>query len=308
MDKASYDILSNMHLPDISLISLQEFEHRNSELLSAKQNRNSLEYYFTCTPSLILYILENFQDVDIITYLDADLFFFSAPDQIYREIGKHSIAIIEHRFPQEIKYLEKYGIYNVGWLSFRRDNNSLNCLLWWRERCIEWCYDRVENGRFGDQKYLDDWPDRFQGVIVLRHKGANLALWNINNYSIRLDKSGICVDEQPLIFFHFHGLEQINNWLYRPDFEKYKVKLNKFILRRIYGVYIRELLDIARQGPPLLKKAWPISSHRFKTIDVQTSQPVSMPRLLVRRFRKFLFMSKRIICREYILVVNGHVI
>src|SRR5207244_8164736 len=91
----------------------------------------------------------------------------------------------------------------VGWVSFRRDAHALACLHWWRERCLEWCYDRYEDGRFADQKYLDDWPSRFQRVAVLQHKGANLAPWNLANYTIRANGDRVLVDEAPPILSHF---------------------------------------------------------------------------------------------------------
>src|SRR5712691_2882118 len=185
MDRECYDVLSQLDLPDIQLIALEDFEKDDQELLGAKQNRTLIEYYFTCTPSLPLFILNNCPEVGIITYLDADFFFFADPAPVFDEIADHSIAIIGHRFPAQLRHREQYGIYNVGWLSFRRDEQAFSCLVWWRERCIEWCYDRCEDGRFADQKYLDDWPTRFQGVVVLNHQGVNLAPWNLANYKIR---------------------------------------------------------------------------------------------------------------------------
>jgi hypothetical protein len=178
MDGDTHSALAQLGLPGVQPIALRDFERDDEPLLSAKQNRSQVEYYFTCTPSLPLYILDRWPEVDLVTYLDADLFFFANPVPLFDELGEGSIAIIGHRFPTYLRSKERYGIYNVSWLTFRRDESSLDCLHWWRERCIEWCYDREEDGRFADQKYLDDWPTRFQNVVVLEHKGANLAPWN----------------------------------------------------------------------------------------------------------------------------------
>ena len=140
-----------------------------------------MEYYFTLTPSLPLYIFNHFGEVDLITYLDSDLYFFSDPKPIYDEIRTSSIAIIGHRFSSNLRHLDERGVYNVGWMSFRRDKNALDCLEWYRERCIEWCYDRVEEYRYADQKYLDKFPKLFNEVHIIQCKGANLAPWNIDS-------------------------------------------------------------------------------------------------------------------------------
>lgn len=246
MDDKCYKILSRLNLVQAEPIQLEDFEKGDKELLAAKNNRSRIEYYFTCTPSLPLYILNHYQEIEIITYLDADLFFFSDPYPLYHEFSDYSVSIIPHRFPPHLRYKEKHGKYNVGYLSFRRDQNGLTCLQWWREQCIEWCYDHFENGRYADQKYLDEWPKRFQDVLEIKHKGANLAPWNIANYCLKFNKNDIVIDEYPLIFFHFHGFKQLFHRLYDPNLSVYKVRLNKDILLGIYLPYIRTLSEVAR--------------------------------------------------------------
>lgn len=209
-DQKTYEILDQLTLPGMRLISQEAFEAGDDELLQAKQNRNRVEYYWTCTPSLPLFILDHNPHVDLITYLDADLFFFSNPTPIFKELGDGSILIVGHRFPRELLDKESFGIYNVSFLCFRRDQHGLSALRWWRDRCNEWCYKYLEFGRYGDQKYLDDWPSRFKNVIVLHHKGAGLAPWNMYQYQIIRRNDALYVDEDPLIFFHFHKFRMEN--------------------------------------------------------------------------------------------------
>lgn len=254
MDQLCYDILSQLNYEEIHLISLEDFERFDGELLKTKQNRSLIEYYFTCTPSLPLFILANHPDVDIITYLDADLFFFNSPKPVFDEISDHSIAIIEHRFPPYLNDTGANGKYNVGWLSFRRDGAGLAALRWWREKCLEWCYDRPDAGRMADQKYLDDWPTRFPGLLVLQHKGANLAPWNIGGYWLYWRGNQVYVEEDPLIFFHFHGVRQVNRWIYLTNLASFHIKLSTFMRTYLFAPYIRALLDAKREVSPFLHK------------------------------------------------------
>lgn len=123
-------------------------------------------------------------------------------------MGTCSVAITPHRFPPELRDYVRYGIYNVGWLSFRHDPVANECLHWWRARCLEWCYDRVEDGKFADQKYLDQWPALFGSVAVLTHPGANLAAWNLSSVKLGRGDGTVTADGRPLIFYHFHQLKK----------------------------------------------------------------------------------------------------
>jgi hypothetical protein len=304
MDQESYKVLADLRLPHVHLIALEDFEIGDKELLNAKENRTRIEYYFTCTPSLPLFIFRRFPEVNMITYLDADLFFFADPAVIYDEIADHSIAIIGHRFPPNLLEREQYGIYNVGWLSFKRDKNACSCLQWWRERCLDWCYDRLEEGRFADQKYLDDWPTRFPNVAVLHNKGANVAPWNLGVYNIHQHGDEVLIDEQPLIFFHYHGFRQITSWLYDPNLAVFKVKPTRAAVRGIYVPYIGALQKAVAQVLPLLKTIPSRNGMRNKDVSPPTSRAVAKSRPPARwMFR----VSRFILTQSYIFKLKGFV-
>ncbi|MDJ1182178.1 hypothetical protein [Roseofilum casamattae] len=275
LSQTCHDILKTLNYPNIHLIPLGELERCDRGLLSAKVNRTIVEYYFTCTPCLPLYILQNNPQIDLLTYLDSDLFFYSSLDSLYQPIGDRSIAIIEHRFSPDRLSLKQYGIYNVGWLSFRRDRAGIECLQWWREKCIEWCYDVPEPTRFADQKYLDDWPERFPGVVVIDHKGANVSHWNTENYKIYTAKQQIMVDEMPLIFFHFHAFKAYQNGFeitsLNPGFQ-FTSSRDRAIFETIYSSYIKTLREVTEMIRPFLPDAQMHRSLRGASIPATQSQ------------------------------------
>lgn len=303
LSQECFRALEQLRLPNLHLIALEDFERGDEELLQAKGNRTLIEYYFTCTPSLPLYVLDRHPEVDLVTYLDADLFFFDGPEPLYDEIADHSIAIVGHRYSPDLRDREECGIYNVSWVSFRRDAYALKCLHWWRERCLEWCYDRIEEERFADQKYLNKWPSLFQNLVVLQHKGANLALWNLANYRIRRQGDTVWVDEQPVIFFHFHAFKQLRNWLYDPNLRSYKVKPSQVVRRHIYEPYIRTLLEVTRQVSPFLPRA----SSQSRLRD-QGPGSLALSHRAVRELKTLLHVCKGVLSRECILVINGRVL
>ena len=207
MDDITYEILNKMRLNNVELISLSEFE--DEELLAVKKTRNAKEYFWSLSPSLPSHVLNNNPDISSISYLDSDLYFFSDPKPIYDEFKEGSILIMEHRLPEGRKGKEDdVGKYNVGMLIFRNDEDGRKCLEWWRQRCNEWCYDRVEPTRFADQKYLDHFPEKFNGVIVSRYEGANLSYWNMERYKDKITEKNnyIYINGSKLIFFHFSGI------------------------------------------------------------------------------------------------------
>jgi hypothetical protein len=241
LDEPCREILEKLSLPYLTLFSLEDLERFDPDLLVAKSNRNRLEYYYTLTPAIILFALQEFSEADMVTYLDSDIFFFNSPEPLFEELGKDAVSIIEHRFPPHLAAAVINGIYNVAWLTFRRDERALTCLHWWREKCLEWCYEILEEKRFADQKYLDDWPDRFTGVTVLQHKGANVAPWNLSKWTVTLENGNVRIDEQGLIFFHFHRFREMGAFAYDANLLSYGAHATPAIRKGILEPYVRAI-------------------------------------------------------------------
>lgn len=210
MDAQTREILKQLDLPHVTCLSLPEVE--DEALLAVKPGRSVAEYCWTLSPCLPWHVLQRHPEIDFITYLDADLFFYSSVQPLFDEIGDASIVIIEHRFTPRLRHLEVKGRFCVEWVSFRRDEEGLACLGRWREQCIEWCFYRLEEDRMGDQKYLDKWPAQYKTVHILQHAGAGIAPWNYAQYRFGQDEAGgITVEGQPLVFFHFHQFQLLSN-------------------------------------------------------------------------------------------------
>lgn len=124
LDTRAYAALIALAAPNLYPISLASLESWEPRLLDAKANRSRIEYYFTLSPVLPLYMLAQKPEIEVITYLDADLFFYRSPQPIFDELGEHSILITEHNFPNHLRDKEKFGRYNVQYQSFRRDKQE----------------------------------------------------------------------------------------------------------------------------------------------------------------------------------------
>ncbi len=181
-DVDTFWILAEMNLKNVELISLESFESV-LKLEPVKESRSRTEYLWTLASCLMEYLLPWHESI---TYLDADVFFFSDPKVIYEEIGTKSIGIVPHRFNErEARRLAINGQFNVGVVYARNGGAGLTCVKRWAAQCREWCFSRNESGKFGDQAYLDSWPKDYPGeVCIIENLGVNLGPWAIANYEV----------------------------------------------------------------------------------------------------------------------------
>lgn len=244
-DQKCEDFIKKAQLKNVTIISLAEFE--DEDLLAAKPSRSKGEYCWTCTPSTILYVLKNF-NVASCTYIDADIFFFSDPKILFDEMGEKSILITEHRYSEKHDQSKISGKYCVQFMCFKNNQYGLEALNWWRDRCIEWCYNRVEDGKFGDQKYLDDWLSRFESAHELQNLGGGVAPWNVERYNFLQENNQVFGVEKnggkkfQLVFYHFHGFKLINKDAVQLAPSIYQISSDVFL--NIYNVYLKSVESV----------------------------------------------------------------
>lgn len=236
MDQETFALLYDMQLSNVELIPLTGFE-RALNLDPIRKSRSYKEFCWTCASSLMEYLMP-WVDAEGVTYLDADLFFFSDPRIIFAEIGSRSIAITPHNFPPARCDMERNGIYNVGWVTARNTTAGKACISRWAAQCREWCYDRVEEHHAcGDQKYLDTWPTDYPGeVCAISNIGVNVAPWNVSQWSVT---HGPCVNLTPIVFYHMHEFTGPDHLTY------YKLRAEDRAL--IYAPYVESWTSNARR-------------------------------------------------------------
>ena len=241
-DDKVYELLLKLKLPSLTVVHLKDFE--TEELLAVKSTRSRAEYCWTCGPSVISFFIQKYS-LDSCTYVDADLMFYRSPQRIFDEIGNNSVAITDHYAPYRIPQ----GRYCVQFMYFKNDEWGMRALNWWRDSCIEWCYAHFDGDKYGDQKYLEQFPLLFNNVHVIKTRGAGVASWNMKQYNFdNYDWSFTYKDEKiDIVFVHYHavGLEiKQNKLLLKPatfDIEKRERFMFDYYAKLLMEVYEKYL-------------------------------------------------------------------
>jgi hypothetical protein len=226
VDDKAYEVLAKLNLPNVRLLQLSILE--TTELLGVKSKRSKGEYCWTLTPFAPRFVFEADVNVARVTYIDADLWFRKNPAPIFREFDASckQVLITAHAYAPEYDKTATSGQYCVQFMTFTRQGGEV-VRKWWEDRCIEWCYARIEDGKYGDQKYLDDWPERFINYVhVLNDKELALAPWNAKRFPYGAS-----------VFYHFHALRIVSNK--RINIGSYH--LPKPLFKEVYQPYLVDL-------------------------------------------------------------------
>ena len=230
--------LNNKH---IVVITLEDYSSYFS--IDRSQFKDEKEFYFSLTPGLCLYVLKQYKEIDIILYMDADVYLFTDLDIVYEEIGTASIAMCSHRLPWYVNLMSKnYGVYNVGVNAFRNDIEGNKCLQEWHHDCTTWSagQEGYPLSFFSDQIWLDKWPQKYNNLKILKHIGIDVAPWNAINYKFSKKDGKYFVDDKPLVIYHFSSLKKLSVTAWHGNTSFAIHNINEVLLD-IYKEYIRNI-------------------------------------------------------------------
>ena len=214
-DETCERVLSDVFGSSIRVTGIDAFHSERPHLRALRESRSTWAYYATHKPAFVRFVLESSPPSASLTFVDADMNFFTDPSPAYEELGAAAIALSPHRFPASAEKLAVYGAYNAGWIYWRAGAAANQCLADWENECVAWCESDVQpDGRFMNQGYLNGWPQRYRDVHILTHPGVNLAPWNIDRHQLKWTAGNMSVDGGPLICYHFSGLvrDEIGTW------------------------------------------------------------------------------------------------
>lgn len=284
-DERTFDILKSLGLPHL-VVESETGPFLTEELAACKAERKRNEYCWTCGSAVTWYFLTTY-GLDHIVYLDADMMFFHDPQPLFDGLEGASVGLSPHFTDEDL-----YGKYCVQFVYFKGDDSGLAALSWWRDQCIAWCYDRYEDGLFGDQAYLDRMAGQFQRVVEIQDRGCGVAPWNCGQYGfpggpmIRFDGKTI-----PVWFFHFHGIS-VEYGKEKIWIRSRKQAFSQAVLDAMFRPYGDLLADVYRND---LGK--PVS-------EVIIRNP-SLPRRLLQWAKRRL-RDNRFIRHVYFTYIKGH--
>lgn len=272
MDDEAHEIMKSMNLERAVLISLKDVEACDHELSITKNSRTDKEYSWTIKGSVLLYLFDHFEDMDHIIWLDGDLKFFSDPQPIFDEFEKCSILLTEEKYTGAYEYLSKiYGVYQLGFIGFKREENVIECLKWYRERLLEWCHEKPDEGKWSDQRYAIDWPVMYKNVGIVQNIGVNLTPFILyrfqqeNKYLVNEVNNEVYIDETKLIFFHYYGFKYFDGNEF--DLCHHWAKYSDSTLRILYLDYIYSAREAIENIRKLLPNYYMDSSRKGKYVS-----------------------------------------
>lgn len=254
-DDRAFEVLTAEKPEHLVAISLEEFE--TPALKKVKQERTRAEYCWTCSSWAIRYVLDHYGESEC-TYIDADMMFFSSPEPVFRDMREKqcSTLIVPHRFKteaEEKKAHDEVGSYCVQFNTFLNNKDGREALDWWADKCLEWCFYAVPGTTewYGDQKYLNVFPEKFKGVYICDHYGVGMAPWNnclLEWAEGRTDGNGEyipCVrvkstgKVRPLVIYHFESMTFLTKHVLHASSNMKSKRLH----REIYDVYVPKIIE-----------------------------------------------------------------
>jgi hypothetical protein len=244
-EKINYDEFLNCKIIPVADIGIIEFD-------SLWKKFNLIEFNTSVKASYFKYIFKEYTEGTIISYIDPDIVIYNSLEILEEYFLDADILITPHvlspiaidKFlPTEQLFLN-YGLYNLGFIGVHRNASVKDGFLdWWENRTLNLGFDKVNEGLFVDQLWINLVPIFFEKVKILRNKGLNVAPWNLHERNVSFEDGNVkMADSTPLYFYHFSSYRitepnKMSKYYDRYTFENYTE------IQQLYKDYYNKLIE-----------------------------------------------------------------
>ena len=89
--------------------------------------------------------------------MGTDIYFYKSPVYLLKEFENGSIFLYRQSKTNE----KSKSNFKTDLIGFRRDKNTLECLISWKDKSIGWDLE---------ESYINTWPSCMRGVRILEYK------------------------------------------------------------------------------------------------------------------------------------------
>jgi glycosyltransferase involved in cell wall biosynthesis len=193
-------------------------------------------------------------------YFDPDIEVFAPLDPVMQPLDRADVVLTPHttepipldgKQPDEIVLL-RAGAFNLGFIGVARGAAGEAMLDWWAQRLERFCRNDVASGLFTDQKWVDLVPGLVERTAIVRHRGCNVAYWNLHARRVDPSDPHRLTTGEPIVFFHYSGFD-----VRRPaTLSKHQTRIDVASepgLARLLGAYASRVksngFDVASAAP-----------------------------------------------------------
>lgn len=257
-DKIAYDWLVSQNYEDVVVQSVEDLKISYPVLEKLQKERTRAEFSWTISSFSIQFFIRKF-NLEFCIYVDADLCFYDDPVILLDELSEsESVIITPHNYSPKYDQSETCGRYCVQFVYFKNNEGGNKVLEWWRASCEECCCGVPTDGKFGDQKYLDDWLTRFSGIVhEEKYAGCGVAPWNCQKFDLISNEKNkfdiadrITKEKYRLVFFHFHGIKELIDENNELAWNIYDYDLAESYMDQLYRPYLKKLIALRQTLPP----------------------------------------------------------
>jgi hypothetical protein len=196
--------------PGFTVLSIPEMECELSDLLARRYldfGRHD-EFRWSMKSVLLLHLLRR-EKAGKVVFVDPDIAFFNDPRFLFDFLDSSNVLLTPHwrcndpsKDPANFRMLMTEGHFNAGFVAV--SSGAEEALEWWGRICLGRCERAQAEGLFVDQSYLNLLPVYFDKVQIIRHRGCNVANWNLEMNRRELVDGEVMINgNDPVVFIHF---------------------------------------------------------------------------------------------------------